>query len=820
MASINSLSGGSSTSSIYGNANILSGLASGMDTEAMIENAVSGIQNKITGLQQDRTMLEWEQEAYRSIIDKMVNFANKYTSYSSSTNLLSEAFFRTALSVSSSGVNADKVSASGRATSDVKILGVQQLATAATYKVSGLGGTTTGTITGKSGFVLKPADENDTAGQKILGTLDGSMTLKFGTTSVTLRFDEDDVYNSVDELVAGINEKLKGTDLEGKFSAVKDEEGGFKFEIDREQLRDGNNVLTLTSVSGNLKEKLDVSADKEANVHGVKNDVAEKFTEPKSYLELLETETIAFSLDGKTKSIKFTKEELEKLTDDAADVSDGKTALQKFRDLLQDKLNEAFGTYKDANSVEQANISVNLDAGAGALSFSVKTASTLSIEGGDIIGLQSGFESSYTSVGKTLDELIDLTPLTKFESNKPEDADKVGKYEFKINGEPIGYFSKDSTLQDVMNAINNNSESPVTVSFSKLSNKFVFTAKDTGAAGNIDFGAADSLAGKLFGVVDVADTEKYTAGKDAVFSMTVDGEVFDGITRSSNSFEVDGMTIKLEGTFGTFEADHTMGLRDAANGNKVIQSKVDAAMADAVSFTAKTDSDKIVEAIKEMVKDYNEMANEIKDAYSTMPLYNSKGKRYEPLTEDDEKDMSDSAVERYNEKAKTGILFGDSVLSGLYDEIRSAINELGMSNIGITTAFSDGKTTLVVDETKLKETLNNNPEKITETFTKSRSNGSSSDGFMTKLKNITDTYTKTTGTKGILIDLVGSTKSPLSLLNNTYQSKMDKLDETISRWQDKLSDKIDYYNRQFTRLEQMISQMNSQSSSLMGLMGY
>ena len=41
MASITSLTGSSSTSSIYGNSNILSGLASGMDTEAMIENAVS-----------------------------------------------------------------------------------------------------------------------------------------------------------------------------------------------------------------------------------------------------------------------------------------------------------------------------------------------------------------------------------------------------------------------------------------------------------------------------------------------------------------------------------------------------------------------------------------------------------------------------------------------------------------------------------------------------------------------------------------------------------------------------------------------------------
>lgn len=807
MASINSLSGSSSTSSIYGNANILSGLASGMDTEAMIENAVSGIQNKITSLQQDRTMIEWEQEAYRSIIDKMVNFANKYTSYSSSTNLLSEAFFRNALSVSTNGVNADKITASGRPTSNVQILGVKQLATAATYKVSGIGGTTGGKIEGTA-FSL--------TSEKTLGTLDGSMTLKFGTTSVSIRFDEDDVYKNVDELVAGINEKLKGTDLEGKFSAVKDENGGFKFEIDSKQLSYGNNVLTLTSVSGNLGEKLGVSADSEANVHNVvkklSDDQLNALTTPKTYLELLETESITFTLDGKAKSISLKGETINNMGELQA--------------ALQKKLNEAFGTYDtgergdDGKPVYQGNITVDLK--NDVLSFSVKTnsASTLQIEGGSLIGLKSDSEASYTSLSTKLSTFAGaLDETTKITDTKDPNN---GKYKYEINGQTIGYFDENSTLEDVMNAINKNSDSPVTVSFSKLSNQFTFTAKETGEASKIEFGA---------GLANVFGGGTAAKGTDAIFSMSVDGKEFDGITRSSNSFEVDGMTVKLEGTFGTFNETYTEDAQGNRTGNgdwkmglgsdgKPVQGWVDAAMADAVSFTAKTDSDKIVEAIKEMVKDYNEMANEIKDAYSTMPLYNSKGKRYEPLTEDDEKDMSESAVNKYNEKAKTGILFGDSVLSGLYDEIRSAINELGMSNIGITTAFSDGKTTLVVDEAKLKETLNNDPEKVTEVFTKSRSNGSSSDGFMTKLKNITDTYTKTTGTKGILIDLVGSTKSPLSLLNNTYQSKLDKLDESILRWQDKLSDKIDYYNRQFTRLEQMISQMNSQSSSLMGLMGY
>jgi len=47
----------------------------------MIENAVSGIKTKIEGFNKDRAKLEWEQEAYRSIIDKLAAFNDKYTSY-------------------------------------------------------------------------------------------------------------------------------------------------------------------------------------------------------------------------------------------------------------------------------------------------------------------------------------------------------------------------------------------------------------------------------------------------------------------------------------------------------------------------------------------------------------------------------------------------------------------------------------------------------------------------------------------------------------------------------------------------------------------
>ena len=65
-------------SSLMNSTNTISGLASGMDTESMIEGLVKSYQTKITQLGQQATKIEWKQDAYRSIISKMVGFSNNY----------------------------------------------------------------------------------------------------------------------------------------------------------------------------------------------------------------------------------------------------------------------------------------------------------------------------------------------------------------------------------------------------------------------------------------------------------------------------------------------------------------------------------------------------------------------------------------------------------------------------------------------------------------------------------------------------------------------------------------------------------------------
>ena len=143
-----------------------------------------------------------------------------------------------------------------------------------------------------------------------------------------------------------------------------------------------------------------------------------------------------------------------------------------------------------------------------------------------------------------------------------------------------------------------------------------------------------------------------------------------------------------------------------------------------------------------------------------------------------------------------------------------------LRSIGIKTSYEDGLTTLSLDENALREALEQNPDQVKDAFTKSKENGAASDGLMASIQKVTDRYAATTGdVKGILIEKAGSQYSPTAALDNTLLNQMKEIDEQIEKWQDKMSNKVDYYTNKFTQLEVLIQQMNSQSSTLSGLMG-
>lgn len=810
MASVSSVR--SSSSSIYGNRNVISGLASGMDTESMIENAVSGYKTKISTLQQKRTKVEWQQEVYRSIIGKMSSFSDKYTSYASSTNLLSSGFFNQAVKVTATGKYADMVSASGKTSSNVQILGVKRLARAATYTVSGIGGSKSAD---KPEFTGSTVDLTE---KKELSNVSGSLTIKYGgDRSFTLDFGELDIYENADKLAEAIRSKLgEQTMTLSDGTSVKVSEK-IKVEVNDKNIvfsdnSSAGNAVTISGATGKIKETLGIEPSKnESTLHTKDVKLSNKDAKLGDYLAGKE---LTLTLDGVTKKITLPKPEYKE--------DDGTLNDSKYITNLQTEINKAFGDKVKVNAA---------DGNGFALKFSTTQAgSTLSVSGDAAKALGLDKAATYVNTSKTLGELLgdkadvwnafdkvkaegDVKPVNKKDGSgvdyytdskgnrvKSEDGGKTyyrvddkGEFlrEFKINGKLVGAFNKDTALETVLTSINGNADAGVKVSYSKTTNQFQFTTKESGASSRIDMG--DGLANALFGGGTKED------GTDAIFSMKVNGQPLNDISRSSNTFDVDGMSVSLKGTFTATEAD-------------------------AVSFTSSSDADKIIDTIKSMVEDYNAMVTEIKNAYSTMPQQKSNGKYYEPLTEEDKADMSESSIKAYEEKAKQGLLFADRDLSALYSQLTSAISMSGkdgadLKAIGITSNYSNGLTTLSLNEEKLRAALETDPDKVRDVFSKSVASGSSSNGLMQALKSPLDMYSKTQGTKGILVQKAGSTLAPSTLYKNTLQNKLDDIDTQIEKWQDKMADQVDRYTSKFTALEKLISQMNSQSSALASFLG-
>ena len=922
MASLSSVnrSNGNYLSSLMNSANTITGLASGLDTESMIESLVQSYQMKINQFNQKITKLEWKQEAYRSIISNMYNFSNKYASYTSSTNLMSKSFFTNSVNVSALGKFADAVIASGKSSSSISLNAVHQLATSASYRTS--------SNMASGGGSIEASEAVDIWTTK--SALDGTMKLDYGDESVVITFDaeadgaklkkimeDNKEFTQADALAQLINDKLRDAritvadDGEGSKDVVSantyikaeaDGDRGIKFiATTKDGTKDDSASVSISYVDGNMGIDLEeTNEDKKPQSFSLSEGVELTY---ETFNDKLSGKSMDITLNGVTKTITTPTlfRDADGKTYIKTDSDSGKVeySAKNYAEELNKAVQKAFG-----DKIEVTNKSGD-DNKLLKLSFSLtekKDGSTLTVksEAGKALGLGET-ATNYLDTSKTLGELMG-DKLKGLESGK-KDENENDLYDFVINGVTVGSYTKDTKLSDLMNDINN-SKAGVKVSYSKTTQNFLFETKETGADAKIEFGGG--LAQKMFGTdinqktrdylgleegglkdktfainVDGKDisfkfsrddgsvqsmltavstvlekkginatakidemgrlvlegrdgkqlnytvaegdeiasklvSRSYTAGQDAIFNVTVNGETMQ-MTRSSNTVDIDGMSITMKDTFNSKVGENGELLKDA-KGNYMVDNT-----SNAVTFKTSTDSDKIIDAIKSMISDYNSMMADIKSAYSTMPYQSSNGSftSYEPLTDDDMEGMTESAIARYEEKAKQGLLFGDQNLSGLYNGMLDAfsfnntadVDTLRAMGISVSYNVNDGSQTITLDEDKLRDMLDSDPDRVADLFTKSG-------GIMDRMKTQLDRYGKTTGEpKGILVQQAGTPLSSLSLMSNNWQNDIDNYNKQIEKWQMKLQTQVERYTSQFSRLEQLINQMNSQSSALAGLMG-
>ena len=151
-------------------------------------------------------------------------------------------------------------------------------------------------------------------------------------------------------------------------------------------------------------------------------------------------------------------------------------------------------------------------------------------------------------------------------ANKPQG----GRYEFEINGVTIKGLTEDSTLSDVISAINN-SGAGVKVSYSSAADKFIMESTSTGDISNITMSQTyGTLLTTMFGVdakgVQSSLFSKRLAGGEA--------EVLDSIRTDLNAghdkkfvFQVDDKTVEvtLEGKNGSSNYKTNQSVIDALN---------------------------------------------------------------------------------------------------------------------------------------------------------------------------------------------------------------------------------------------------------------
>lgn len=797
MATIGGLSSttSASTSSIRG----YGGLASGLDRDTLIEQLTSGTQSKIDSLNQQKTKLEWEQEAIREITDKIYDFTQKYTSYTSSTNLLGSALFGRS-DVTVNGENSKYISVSGSAQSaDVlTVLGVKQMAQKATL-------TTTQNASDRE---LSLGDISTNLNDNVqVNTAGGSsIRLKYGNTSYTVTLGRGDEYSydTPQEVADSINKSLKEVTMnDGKTLADV-----MEVSIDGDKLvfknRDSaGNTITITGGSNNIMETLGFTMPS-GGIEIVTNasvtaDNTNTAIQTKTIKEQLAGQSISFEYNGTVKWIKMPSE----------DEFNSIDTLDDLQIYLQDELNSAFGN---------GRIRVDLtkdSSGNGSLSFKTTVPTTDGsgkvVSGADddsstlSITSSTGYLTGDDSLFDTQNGISNRLNLsaTLADSGLKNNLDTNQPLSLVINGKAIEGITADSTIQDIIDAVNNDPDAGVTISYQKNTDRFILTATQNGASGHVTVSGnvADALFGKQGSGYNVS------AGQDAIIAVQYAGsnEVTE-IVRDSNTVSVDGLNITVSGTFG-YNDDGTI-----SNNTE------------AVTFTAKADTDKIVEAVTDMINEYNEILELINDQVSTKP-----DRDYTPLTSSQKAEMSENEIELWEEKAKKGLLFMDSDLRSMADALRFIIpSEIRsqLEAIGITTSTDyseNGK--LTVNESELRAAIESNPESVRNLFsanaTVNADGTTTSGGLIRNMKTILDRYASTTGaTKGILVERAGSEHALTSVLNNSLQDEIDEIDDRIAAMTDRLTTEQDRYISQFTQLELLISQMNSQSSYLSSLSGY
>jgi flagellar capping protein FliD len=834
MSTISSLT--SSANSAYSSTG-LSGLVSGMDTEQMVEDLLSGTQAKIDAQKAKQQQLVWKQEIYRDVVNDLNSFQEKFFSYTSDTNLLSSTLFNS-MTAATASHSVSVSAAAGAATGTMTINSIQQLAASLKEK----------SALAASGTLEGALD---------LESITKEITLTVGAATQTFRLsgktDTDLLQNLNASLTSTFGTSLVEGETVSNVSAVADDAGNLTLNaLDADAAMSitgtamGLAVLGLTdqaSGTGSLKGALDAALGTRTitvNLDGVSKLIeldtdaenAENFTDGlQSALDrafgngIVISQTsglITFGVSDNSRQITITG------ASDAMDViglSSGQSnkinlslalAENHFAQELQGsafkfaingidfefcpedslaaiiaKVNASDADVKISYaSIEDKFIIESKISGSG-------TAISMTQETGNLLSSLFGIGSSGSVAGMALQNesgaaaaVTDLLSQCSLDTGnisiKVGDADAIV---LDMTQLPGAADPGNPTIDDLRNAFNTalggDGENPK-VLYDAAAGKFQILEMtgQTVICGSDQAGA--KALQTMFGTETLtlnsigSAPDRVTAGQNAI--LTVNGIQ---VERNNNSFMIDGVSIRL---LQTSDQSGETG----------------------ITINTTRNTDKILDAVTDFVNDYNKLIGQLNALINEAPSYKS----YPPLTSAQKAEMSEKEIELWETKAKTGLIRRDDTITNLLSNMRSALytriedSKYALYDLGINTGDWQNKGKLVLDNppAALLEALENDPAGVERLF------NNESEGLAVQLNKLINGAAKiSSGSPGTLVGLAGA--ASLSRKSSIDQ-QVDDLDEGLDRLQEMYEKERNRYWKQFNTMETLISEMNSMSSWL------
>lgn len=384
----------------------------------------------------------------------------------------------------------------------------------------------------------------------------------------------------------------------------------------------------------------------------------------------------------------------------------------------------------------------------------------------------------------------------KFTNGLADGTTAIGEaFDFKIGTTTINVKATD-TMSSVITKVNAVSSSTgVTASYLQDDKSITFTTTDSGASSALsiglvgtDFGASNKLNLSPGTVNSTSENFTTDSGSQLSKNTTMGTVKINGISYSisSSTITFDGIEFNMKG-IGT------------------------------TKINVKPDTDAVFNSIKGFVDKYNEVISKI-----NVEVSEKKFKDYKPLLDEEKAALSEKQIEQWDEKAKSGLLRQDSLLSSALTDLRRSLSTAisgadvdskfnTLSGIGITTGSYLEKGKLYINETKLREAISQNGSQVMDLFTKTSTSTDattkySESGLAERL------YGQLNTSMIKLTDKAGSTLSFVD--NSTIGKDITKMDADIKKWGTRLKDIEDRYWKRFSAMEVAMNKANSQSSWL------